>query len=59
MDYLEVNSDWLLKEMDKRSPAYFLIDCPGQAELYTHCTSIQKLMRKLERADHRVGSMSM
>lgn len=46
MEYLETNKDWLLEQLmqdaDKR---YYIFDCPGQIELYTHHKSLANVLQ--------------
>lgn len=48
MEYLETNFDWLLKQIKASKSNYFIFDCPGQVELYTHHDSMSKMFAKLE-----------
>lgn len=48
MEYLEENFDWLLDQLKKVSDNYFIFDCPGQVELYTHHQSMTRIFKKLE-----------
>ncbi|XP_063238282.1 GPN-loop GTPase 2 [Bacillus rossius redtenbacheri] len=47
MEFLEENVDWLLQQVAQRRDHYFLFDCPGQVELYTHHNSVKNVMEKL------------
>ncbi|GAB6019899.1 GPN-loop GTPase 2 [Chamberlinius hualienensis] len=47
MQYLEANTDWLLKQLSKYKGHYVLIDCPGQVELYTHDNSVKNIVQSL------------
>ena len=47
MEFLEKNITWLQNKTSDCN--YFLIDCPGQVELYTHNTSIKNIIRQLEK----------
>lgn len=47
MEYLEKNLDWLFEEMKKFPNHYFLFDCPGQVELYTHHSSVKNIAEQL------------
>lgn len=54
MEYLETNCDWLLSKMND-SAQYYLIDCPGQIELYTHHNSIKTITARLKEANMKVS----
>lgn len=54
MEYLEKNIDWFEAKLKELSGYYFLFDCPGQVELYTHHTSVRNVVRQLEKRDFRV-----
>jgi hypothetical protein len=51
---LEQNMDWFKEELEKFSDCYFLFDCPGQVELYTHHNSIRKITETLQKWNYRV-----
>ena len=55
IEYLEKNIDWLEKKLKELKGYYFLFDCPGQVELYTHHTSVRNVVRQLEKWDFRVS----
>lgn len=48
MEYLEENFDWLLQKLKDSSSNYFIFDCPGQVELYTHHRSMANIFSRLE-----------
>nr|SYV98053.1 GPN-loop GTPase 2 [Gerris buenoi] len=48
MEYLEKNVEWLLEKMVKSGGNYFILDFPGQVELYTHHNSIKNVLSKIE-----------
>ena len=54
MEYLEKNIDWFEAKLKELSGHYFLFDCPGQVELYTHHRSVRNVVRQLEKRDFRV-----
>lgn len=56
MEFLEKNFDWLKEKLKPLSDdgCYFLFDCPGQVELYTHHDSIKKILQLLDKLDFRV-----
>lgn len=49
IDMLNENIEWLLKEIKdfQNKNYYFLFDCPGQIELYTHNESFKNVFQKL------------
>lgn len=47
MEYLEENFDWLLSQLKKSTANYFIFDCPGQVELYTHHQSMTRIFNRL------------
>ena len=49
MDFLASHIDWLREKMQKRGPDYFLIDCPGQVELYTQHSALHDIIQTLTR----------
>ena len=56
MEFMEKNME-LFKDKLKDladSGHYFLFDCPGQVELYTHHDSVKKIFQFLEKNDFRV-----
>jgi GTPase SAR1 family protein len=63
MEYLEANFDWLQEGFEKliernrgegRGPAYFVIDTPGQVELWTNHESLKRIVTRLTKMDYRV-----
>lgn len=48
MEFLEQNFDWLLAKLKACNTTYFIFDCPGQVELYTHHRSMCNIFGKLE-----------
>lgn len=55
MEYLEANLDWLEKKLNQYSDYYFLFDCPGQVELYTHQSSVKNIFSQLSKWNFRVS----
>lgn len=47
MEYLESNKDWLLDQLVDSGGKYFVFDCPGQVELYTHHRSLRNVIQWL------------
>lgn len=54
MEYFIQNFDWLEEELGEGEDDYFLFDCPGQIELYTHIPVMRKLVDTLQHWDFRV-----
>ncbi|CEF64822.1 GPN-loop GTPase 3 [Strongyloides ratti] len=46
MEYLMNNLDWLEEAIDAAEDDYFLFDCPGQIELYSHLPVMPKIIEK-------------
>ena len=58
MEYLETNIDWLVRKMSaKESSQYYIIDCPGQVELYTHYSSIRNIANRLKEEGMKVRAV--
>ncbi|KAL3318933.1 GPN-loop GTPase 3 [Cichlidogyrus casuarinus] len=49
LEHLVQNLDWLDKEMGEDECDYFLFDCPGQIELYSHLPIMPKLVEYFQR----------
>ena len=54
MEYLVSNLDWLQENLEANDDDYFLFDCPGQIELYTHLTVMRQLTNALQSWDFRL-----
>ncbi len=52
MEYLEKNITWLKTKTSDCN--YYLIDCPGQIELYTHNASIKNIVKQFEQWNIKV-----
>ena len=59
MEYLMKNIDWLKEKLDQHKNKYILIDCPGQAELYTHLTSVRDVVENLINWDYRITAVHL
>ncbi|XP_003386225.2 PREDICTED: GPN-loop GTPase 2-like isoform X2 [Amphimedon queenslandica] len=60
MEYLETNVDWLVKDMAvKDASHYYIIDCPGQVELYTHHSSLRNITNRLKEEGMKVVSVHL
>lgn len=53
-EYLAENMEWLQEQLGEDSDDYFLFDCPGQIELYTHLDVMKRLIQTLEAWEFRV-----
>lgn len=47
MQFLLTNIDWLIGKIQEKTCRYFLIDMPGQVELYTNHDSLKQIIKKL------------
>lgn len=47
MEFLEKNIQWLIEKIESKSCLYFLIDMPGQVELFTNHESLRNIMKIL------------
>lgn len=54
MEFLEKNLEWLYAELGKFKGYYFLFDCPGQVELYTHHGSVKNIALQLQKWNFKV-----
>lgn len=54
MEYVEANLDWLENKLKEHGDCYFLFDCPGQVELYTHQRSVKNIFSQLGQWNFRV-----
>lgn len=48
MEFLQQNFDWLLERLRAAGATYFVFDCPGQVELYTHHQAMSAIFARLE-----------
>lgn len=48
------NGEWLEEELGDGDDDYFLFDCPGQIELYTHMTTMKQFVEILNKLNFRV-----
>ncbi|XP_037940251.1 GPN-loop GTPase 2 [Teleopsis dalmanni] len=61
-EYLEKNFDnWLLPELEKyiATTNYFIFDCPGQVELYTHDSSMAKIFNGLQEKGYYLATVNL
>lgn len=54
MEYFAQNFEWIETELGDYDDDYFLFDCPGQIELYTHIPVMRNLVNFLQNKDFRV-----
>jgi len=54
MEFLMENLPWLEEELGEGEDDYFLFDCPGQIELYTHLDVMKKFVDLLQSWNFRV-----
>ncbi|XP_067094528.1 GPN-loop GTPase 2 [Osmerus mordax] len=59
MEYLEANLDWLEAKLKQHSDCYFLFDCPGQVELYTHQSSVKNIVAQLGKWNFRLAAVHL
>eukprot|EP00794_Sanderia_malayensis_P000159 gene159-771_t len=61
MEFIEKNLDWFGAKLQELKDAgyYFLFDCPGQVELYTHHDSVKKIFKFLEKNDFRLVAVHL
>ena len=48
MEFLDKNISWLKSKLDDSGQEYFLLDCPGQVELFTHHQSVRNIAIKIQ-----------
>lgn len=54
MEFLMENTSWLEEELGEGEDDYFLFDCPGQIELFTHLNVMRKFVEFLQSWNFRV-----
>lgn len=54
MEYLVNNLDWLEEAIDAAEDDYFLFDCPGQIELYSHLPIMPRIIENLKLWDFNI-----
>lgn len=59
MEYLQANIDWLENKFRQYSDCYFLFDCPGQVELYTHQNSVKDIFAQLGKWNFRLTAVHL
>merc|ERR1719379_983944 len=58
MEYITDNMEWLQEQMSEYDDdTYFIFDCPGQIELYSHLTVMRDIVDMLQNLDYRVAGV--
>ncbi|NXX20025.1 GPN2 GTPase, partial [Podargus strigoides] len=59
MEYLEANCDWLQEKLAAFKGHYYLFDCPGQVELYTHHDALKNVFAQLAKWNFRLAAVHL
>uniref|UniRef100_A0A8B9PZA4 GPN-loop GTPase 2 n=1 Tax=Apteryx owenii TaxID=8824 RepID=A0A8B9PZA4_APTOW len=59
MEYLEANFDWLQEKLAAFRGHYYLFDCPGQVELYTHHDALKNVFAQLAKWNFRLAAVHL
>ncbi|NXF31319.1 GPN2 GTPase, partial [Nyctibius bracteatus] len=59
MEYLEANFDWLQEKLAAFKGHYYLFDCPGQVELYTHHDALKNVFAQLAKWNFRLAAVHL
>ncbi|NXR05420.1 GPN2 GTPase, partial [Sagittarius serpentarius] len=59
MEYLEANFDWLQEKLAAFRGHYYLFDCPGQVELYTHHSALKNVFAQLAKWNFRLAAVHL
>ncbi|NXI93169.1 GPN2 GTPase, partial [Psophia crepitans] len=59
MEYLEANFDWLQEKLAAFRGHYYLFDCPGQVELYTHHGALKNVFTQLAKWNFRLAAVHL
>lgn len=58
MEYVADNMEWLEDQIgDALDDDYYIFDCPGQIELYSHLTVMRQIVDMLQNQDFRVAGV--
>eukprot|EP00931_Biecheleriopsis_adriatica_P102996 TRINITY_DN77891_c0_g1_i1.p1 TRINITY_DN77891_c0_g1~~TRINITY_DN77891_c0_g1_i1.p1 ORF type:complete len:275 (+),score=64.15 TRINITY_DN77891_c0_g1_i1:30-854(+) len=58
MEYLSENMSWLEEQIgDALDDDYYIFDCPGQIELYSHLSVMREVVDMLQNQDFRVAGV--
>jgi hypothetical protein len=49
IEFLEENISWLQEKVESRPERYFLVDAPGQIELFTHHKSFSNILHRMQK----------
>lgn len=58
MEFLDTNIEWLCTKLSNVQGHYFLLDCPGQVELFTHHLSVKNIALRLQELNLKVNNYS-
>lgn len=59
MEFLETNFDWLVRKLRESTGNYFIFDCPGQVELFTHHQAMRNIFEKLEKMGYHLCTVQL
>ncbi|KFY34094.1 hypothetical protein V494_07056 [Pseudogymnoascus sp. VKM F-4513 (FW-928)] len=59
MEELEHNVDWLEEGLKGLGEDYVIFDCPGQAELFTHHSSLRNIFFHIQKMGYRLVVMNL
>ncbi|XP_032058320.1 GPN-loop GTPase 2 [Aythya fuligula] len=59
MEYLEANLDWLQEKLAALRGHYYLFDCPGQVELYTHHSALKNVFAQMAKWNFRLAAVHL
>ncbi|XP_058451593.1 GPN-loop GTPase 2 [Malaya genurostris] len=59
MEFLESNFGWLLEQLKASPGHYFIFDCPGQVELYTHHNAVRNIFATLEQLGYHLCTVHL
>ena len=48
-EYINENQEWLHEQLGDGDDEYYIFDCPGQIELYSHVPVMRSLVQSLQR----------
>uniref|UniRef100_A0A915PTN0 GPN-loop GTPase 3 n=1 Tax=Setaria digitata TaxID=48799 RepID=A0A915PTN0_9BILA len=57
MEYLVQNLDWLHDQLNEGEDDYFIFDCPGQIELYSHLPVMRQIVNALKSWNFNICSV--
>uniref|UniRef100_A0A182UJD8 GPN-loop GTPase 2 n=1 Tax=Anopheles melas TaxID=34690 RepID=A0A182UJD8_9DIPT len=59
VEFLETNFQWLLDQLKGIDSNYFIFDCPGQVELFTHNNALKNIFTKLEQLGYHLCTVHL